>query len=236
MQNQYAPPQPQQTYAPAQPYQQYQQQQQQGYGQPQQGYGQPQQGYGQQQQGYGQPQQGYGGGQMFNEFQVDLCNSPCEEPVVCGCSMIFPCFPARNQRVRLLDGDLSRYECCNGRYARCTSCLDSCVQGNEDVCLWLETCCCTSFSIYTNRAMIQERFNVRDSQCDQIIQGCLIFCTLLECLARCAGHRDPNFREMVDCMYTSVFACLNAQHEHELDYQLGATKGGAPPLLGGMGR
>jgi len=176
----------------------------------------------------GGPTPGHGG------FMVDLLSAPCAEPLTCCCSMPFPCVAAHDHRLRLLDHDVSRYKCCNDRYSRCTSCLDDCTRGNEECCLWLEAICCHECAIYTNRAMIQERFGVRDSDCDQCLQGCVVFCQFLECLLRCAGHEDPNLRQLVDLIVCAMYSCMNAQHEHELNGRLGPSK--APPLLGEMAR
>lgn len=162
----------------------------------------------------------YGGVQ---EFQKGMMNACFTQPLTCALSCIFPCFKARSHRLTMLDNDITRYKCFNDRFSRCTHCCDDCVKGNESCCLWLEACCCHECAIYTNRSMIMQRFNVRDSACDSCIQIFLCFCQLFRCVLACLGYRSQELDTFVDCLYCAVYACMNSQHEAEIEYRLGVT-------------
>ena len=166
-----------------------------------------------------------------------MINACFYKPMSFAVTCVCPCFYARSHRITLLDGDMSRYKCCNDRYAMCTRHCDGCVEGNEACCLWCESIFCSECAHYTNRSMIMERFGVRDSACDACIQIFVCFCQIFSCVLRCTGNGSDELDTLVDILYCMVYGCMAAQHAYELDYQLGEGAGGKQPdVMGRMSR
>jgi len=71
--------------------------------------------------------------------------------------------------------------------------------------------------------------------CDACIQIFLCFCQILNCVLRCSGNGSDELETFVDGLYCAVYACMNSQHEAEIEHRLGVTTK-EPDVMGRMGR
>jgi hypothetical protein len=117
------------------------------------------------------------------------------------------------------------YICCGGMFDCC--CLkDPC----SDSCLIPEVCCCFTCSLVANRFLMQTRFNLRNTDCDNCIltftaaMACLVsilrcICTSSPCkvLNRCSGAKvSSQVQSLVDLLVCSVEGCMLTQQDIEL--------------------
>lgn len=145
-------------------------------------------------------------GQQLPDFQVGMCGAMCAAPCYCclGC-FCAPCF-ACHQRLRVLQG--AEYRCCAGTIPCCTCKMPEC-------CLCCEVFFCLSCAVSSTRIVIQERYGINNSCCDQCILWTSCICS---CLASCmGGQRGDEARCFANFLYLSVVGCMQAQQEHELD-------------------
>jgi len=155
-----------------------------------------------------------------NEWAVGMCSAPCEAPG----TFLFSCFccpcQAYSHRTTLLDNNYDNYHCCGGLWgASCTNCCDSCTRPCPQLCLCLEVCFCLNCAVSGNRYMIQDRFRLMNTPCD----NCLLWFTCLLSWAitilRCFIDIPQEVENIVDLIYYTVLGCMQTQHDIELKRQ-----------------
>merc|ERR1712151_1485909 len=197
--------------------------------------------------------QKYGG--MPNTFQTNLCNAPCKNP---GCCLIAFCCPtcaACTMRSRVLEGDLSRYICCQGDIPGCC-CFKPGQMGESscpELCLCCEACCCLGLSVSSTRMVIMDAKQLAPDPCDYRLMCFSNFLQILSCICHIAAIIEPSLRDLADLVdriadlvFYMILACMVAQVDLELKAGYGgypgrggpmpkAQKGGAPATIE-MGR
>ena len=141
-------------------------------------------------------------------FVVPMKDAPTAEPGVCiyGCCCI-PC-AAFSIRRDVLDGDFSRYVCCQGYFCPPNTCTEtSCPQ----LCLCCEAFLCPGPSMSGTRLYLMDMYQLQPDPCDnQIIRlnNCLV---CLSCIC------DRNCTQCISqCVFVSTFGCMAAQAVAEL--------------------
>lgn len=102
-----------------------------------------------------------------NQFQITMMDGLCKnQPVCCLTCFCAPC-SAYYTRYRVLDGDMTRYVCCQG-YMNC-SCFKAGSCGEKscpECCLCLESFFCIGLSMSSSRMYIMDRYDLRPDPCD----------------------------------------------------------------------
>eukprot|EP00038_Savillea_parva_P006470 m.163982 g.163982 ORF g.163982 m.163982 type:complete len:199 (+) comp12364_c0_seq1:79-675(+) len=159
------------------------------------------------------------------EWQTDMCHvccnggcCPCLIASVCCC----PC--ACYLRNKALQGDMSKYQCCQGYICRgCTS-YCKCCENNCPCCtLFCESFLCNCFAISATRMWVQEERQILTDPCDNRIIRFNNCCQLLACFCYILAIFCDAFRAIADLIgliadivYIITSGCMQAQTYVEL--------------------
>eukprot|EP00736_Rhodelphis_marinus_P005417 Rmarinus@m.11427 len=165
-----------------------------------------------------------------NEFKVTMMKAPCEEPgIFCAAALCAPCM-ACHTRKKVLDGDLSKYTCCQG-YMDCAmgpckfTAGETCHEKDcPEMCLCLESCCCLGLSVSSTRNYVMDQRQLHSDPCDRRIIRCNNFLQMLACVCdiiyavsgECREGRDL-IRCIADLVFCATQACMQAQVLHEVE-------------------
>jgi len=154
------------------------------------------------------------------EWKVGMCGAPCESPGKFMFYCVCPCLGVVNHREVLIGN--GPYYCCNRHFPVC--CLkDECPRS----CVWCEACCCLNIAIGVNRHILQDRYAIRNTPCDECILWCTCLTSWCLCIMRCCGYDvPPEVQNCVDCLYCTVQGCMQTQQAIEME-AVGCTL--APP-------
>merc|ERR1711920_132394 len=189
-------------------------------------------------------------------WSTGMLTAPCSKTCCCLTAFILPCCVSYHARRRTIYNDMSRYICCGG-YCPCSGkCGEkSCPQ----LCLCLETVFCFAQSVMSTRFMIQDEMQLENTSCDNCLMGTVVVLQQIACILQIVacfvGSGElQDAANIVSCIadlvYCSVCACMQAQHEHQLDQRdltptiaLGVPAppmivppGQAPPMKGHPGK
>lgn len=162
-----------------------------------------------------------------NQFQMSLKDGCCQHQP--WCLLTYLCAPCSTYytRYRVLDGDMSKYICCQG-YISCM-CFKPGEMGEQscpEFCLCVESVCCLGLSMSSSRMAVMDQYDLRPDPCDnQLIRlsNCLqvlsCVCTLLSLFMKELKHLAHLTRVAAHCVFYSLMGCMAAQVNYELDYQ-----------------
>lgn len=162
-----------------------------------------------------------------NRFQISLMDGCFQhQPWCCLTYLCAPC-SAYYTRYRVLDGDMTKYTCCQG-YIRC-ACFQPGEMGEQNCpqfCLGLESCCCLGLSMSTSRLSVMDRYDLRPDPCDNrlirfsnCMQVLTCVCDILAMFNRDLRHAAHLTHMAADLIFYSLMGCMAAQVNYELDYQ-----------------
>mmetsp|Transcript_15132 Transcript_15132/g.22670 ORF Transcript_15132/g.22670 Transcript_15132/m.22670 type:complete len:175 (+) Transcript_15132:32-556(+) len=157
-----------------------------------------------------------------NNWRVDFWSTMCLHPCQWCVSCMFPCCMAYHQRNLLLDGDLTQYSCCQGVYGCKCTCWRTCPQ----LGLCLEVSLCTWCSVAANRIMIQDRWRIQNTKCENAILCMACICSWVICISSFFVNIPLEAECAIECIYCSLLGCLNTQQEIELKYRLADAENG----------
>lgn len=163
------------------------------------------------------------GQQFTNEWQMGLCKTCFVHPSTCCYSCwCTPC-KAYSQRNELLELTREKYVCAGGMLP-CGCCSEPCA---ED---WLlcEVLCCPHFAVMVNRFLIQSRFAIRNTCCDDFI----ILCAL--CGACCSLSHPKEHEKGDHCssiLVCAVSGCMLTQHDAEIQHLRTVGYAGVPDYI-----
>lgn len=122
-------------------------------------------------------------------------------------------------RRKVLEGDMSRYVCCQGYTNIC--CFQAGTLGEQycpDVCLCCESCCCNGFAISASRMYMMDRYQLASDPCDyrlirinNCIQILSCFCNILAVIDEKFQHLAGIIDRIADFFYHLVSGCMTAQ-------------------------
>eukprot|EP00636_Phaeomonas_parva_P012273 CAMPEP_0118854230 /NCGR_PEP_ID=MMETSP1163-20130328/2525_1 /TAXON_ID=124430 /ORGANISM="Phaeomonas parva, Strain CCMP2877" /LENGTH=183 /DNA_ID=CAMNT_0006786923 /DNA_START=92 /DNA_END=643 /DNA_ORIENTATION=- len=156
-----------------------------------------------------------------------MAEAPCKEPLRCCVgALCAPCC-ACYQRKEALDGQMDRYECCQGYIPGCCCCKPG-KMGEKScptLCLCLEGCCCPATSLSVTRMYLQDLLDISSDPMDiRIIKftNCMIY---LSCICNILAIFIAELRELAqiidcitDCIVASVSGCMSAQIYREIEH------------------
>ena len=156
---------------------------------------------------------------------------PCTEPMTCLSAYCLPWCCVRQQRIELLENDMTRYICCAGIMGHtCTNwCTENCTHGREDVCLCVESFICLGCAIHGNRYMVMSHYGLTTDCCDIFILYLSCICSILACLCQ-----NDLFETLADIIYYMTVGCMVAQHQHEMKTFGYPQKGSTAGAVGGV--
>jgi hypothetical protein len=183
------------------------------------------------------------------EWETGMMKSCCANPLGCCVSMFFPCCCAFYLRYKALNGDWSKYSCCQGFI--CGNCMKS-VPGQEDcpqLCLCCEVTFCESCAISATRVYVQVERQIKTDPCDNRIirfNNCMqilsCICNILAIFFDGLDQLAAIIDLIADIVYCLTQACMQAQTHHELklhptvnDYGAGGGKPGGHAIGGASG-
>lgn len=151
------------------------------------------------------------------DWHVGLFEAPCVEPqefcLACFCP---PCY-SYQQRVTLIGSDaLSRsYRCCNGAYGNCSCGGENC----GELCLGAEVVCCFWCSVFGNRLTLQNRFNIRNTSCENFILWLACILSWVRLILRLIVDVPCHPELLCDCLYLALSGCMQSQQQAEIKYR-----------------
>ncbi|CAM9190063.1 unnamed protein product, partial [Ectocarpus fasciculatus] len=102
-----------------------------------------------------------------NRFQLSLMDGLTHNQPWCLLTFLCPPCATYYSRYRVLDGDMSRYTCCQG-YLNC-ACFKAGTMGESscpEVCLALESCLCLGPAMSSSRLLVMDTYSLRPDPCD----------------------------------------------------------------------
>mmetsp|Transcript_37764 Transcript_37764/g.52334 ORF Transcript_37764/g.52334 Transcript_37764/m.52334 type:complete len:185 (+) Transcript_37764:38-592(+) len=159
-------------------------------------------------------------------WDVHICSTCCKVPMYwcLGC-LCYPCFACYQRGVIIEDWD--NYKCCQNYVCGCGDCCESCTSPCPPCCAFLEACICPWCSLFSNRAFLQDKFQIANTKLEEAMMICLCVCSCIICLLRCFGP-DGLIPDEVDCLLDCIFmmcaGCFLSQQQHEWDYRMKGAK------------
>lgn len=175
--------------------------------------------------------------QYGKQWETDMMHSPCNNCKGFCCAAWFPCCFSMHLRTVALQGDMTKYSCCQGYFCdRCCAPCNDMAQNCPSFCLCIEAFVFHSCAISATRIYVQEERQITTDPCDNRL---IRFNNCVQLLA-CIFHLFANHNEICnllatifdfasDVVYCTIQACMQAQTHHELtlhptaaDYGAGA--------------
>lgn len=131
------------------------------------------------------------------------------------------CFTQILLRQKVLEGDMHKYQCCQGYVNNC--CFKAGSLGEEScpfLCLVLEAFFCSNLAVSASRMYVMDRYQLSSDPCDYRLirlSNCLqmlsCFCDLLACACDNGNIRQLAILidHLADLMYHCVSSCMTAQ-------------------------
>mmetsp|Transcript_1801 Transcript_1801/g.2839 ORF Transcript_1801/g.2839 Transcript_1801/m.2839 type:complete len:171 (-) Transcript_1801:519-1031(-) len=158
-----------------------------------------------------EPTDGVEGRFRRNEFQRSLKES-CLTPCCCFAFMCPPC-SAYYIRYKALDGDMTRYECCQGYFTFLCIQPGNCAEASIPAfCLALESCCCLGCSVSSSRMYVMDHYDLRFDPCDNRLirfNNCLqmltCICDILSICVEEAREWTWVLHHAADCVFYTLY-------------------------------
>mmetsp|Transcript_22874 Transcript_22874/g.33418 ORF Transcript_22874/g.33418 Transcript_22874/m.33418 type:complete len:206 (+) Transcript_22874:107-724(+) len=172
-----------------------------------------------------------------NSFQISLMDAVCKGQPCCCISCFCPCCAAFKARKDALDGDMSRYICCQGYIPGCLCCkAGSCGESScPDCCLCLEAFLCVGPSMSSSRLYMMDKYQLANDPCDNRLirlNNCL---QILSCICDILAIFIQELRELAtllrciaDTFFYSLMGCMSAQINYEVEYRKSKQGGHTP--------
>ena len=138
-------------------------------------------------------------------FQISLLEGLYKNQPVCCCTYLLPCCAAYYTRHRVLDGDMSRYVCCQGYFDNfCFRSGSTCREKDcPHFCLGCESLCCVGPSMSSSRIFVSDMYDLRPDPTDNRMIRFTNCLQLLSCVCDVAAIFDENLRHLVS-IYPSI--------------------------------
>lgn len=162
-----------------------------------------------------------------NSFHVRMADTPCHAQPYCFLGYLCPCCMAYWARYKTLNGDLSRYTCCQG-YLDCGcfragNCNE---QACPELCLAIESCLCLGPAVSSTRLFLMDMYDLKPDQCDNRLvrfTNCLMclscVCDIAAIFVRDARHLAHAIHVVSECAFYSTIGCMVGQILVEIDHR-----------------
>merc|ERR1712151_1053195 len=174
-----------------------------------------------------------------NTFATNLCNAPCQNPGCCCIAFCCPLCAVYTMRTKVLEGDMSRYICCQGYYGPCC-CFKPGRMGEQSMpecCLCCEACCCIGLSMSATRMVVMDAKQLTPDPCDYRLMCFSNFLQILSCICHIVAIIEPSLRDLADLVdriadlvFYMILACMVAQVDLELKAGYGGYPGRGEPM------
>jgi len=172
--------------------------------------------------------------QYPHTWDVGLLETVCSEPCCLLGSCL--CFPCANYKIRkeAMNHDTANYRCFQGYYCGIMACCCPCQSDCGACCLAGESILCPHLSVMATRHLVQEKYNVKNTCCENSLINCVLAC---ECLMCCVDD-DSCLHDILHCTAHAIMCvampCMQAQAHHQMrleenTYLLAA--GGPPSVI-----
>lgn len=162
-----------------------------------------------------------------SHWDVHICSTCCKVPLYwlcgCACSCCFTCY----QRGVIIE-DWDNYRCCQNYLCGCGEHCHSCTEPCPQVCACLESFICSWCALFSNRAYLQDKFQIANTKLEEVMMCLLCVCAIVICILSCVFPIPNEVDCLIDCIYLSCAGCFLSQQMHEWDYRMK----GAPSLSG----
>lgn len=160
-------------------------------------------------------------------FQISMMDALYKNQPWCCCTYLLPCCSAYYTRYKVLDGDLTKYTCCQGYMDnRCFHAGTCGEQSNPSCCLCLETFFCLGPSVSSSRMFVMDQYDLRPDPCDNRIirfTNCLMLlscvCDVLSIFIREIRHLAHLIHVVANCVFYSTIGCMASQVNREVDFR-----------------
>ena len=152
-----------------------------------------------------------------NRFQISMMDGLTTHQPWCCLTYLCPCCSAYYTRYRVLDGDMTKYMCCQG-YFNCF-CLRGGSCGEQycpDLCLALESFFCVGPSMSASRLTVMDQYDLRPDPWDNRLIR----------FSNCCKCKCPTFSQYYNPCALSAIADLRVPHSRNLFTRAAGT--GAP--------
>jgi hypothetical protein len=122
-------------------------------------------------------------------------------------------------RHKILQGDMSKYQCCQGYFNCC--CFKAGSMGEDScphLCLCLESFFCNNLAVSSSRMYVMDKYKLSSDPCDYRLIRLNNMLQLLSCVCHIMAMFDREFIRLVqlidhvaDLMYHLVASCMTAQ-------------------------
>lgn len=158
-------------------------------------------------------------------FQTTMCKSPVDNcPRFCF-AFICPCLSACLLRRQVLEGDMSKYSCCQGYVPICGCDKPNCcgAQSCPNFCNCVEASVCCSFSVSSTRAYVMDQRGLQSDPCDRRLIRLNNFCATLSCICdiiACFYEPCRNAANVMRNISRIIFLCTQACMQSQTDFEL----------------
>eukprot|EP00039_Didymoeca_costata_P018534 m.333875 g.333875 ORF g.333875 m.333875 type:complete len:214 (+) comp17236_c0_seq1:93-734(+) len=164
----------------------------------------------------------------FNQrqWETTMVEAPCNNVGGCCFACFCPCCSAYTLRKRALQGDMTKYKCCQGYICPQCCATDSCYERTQqcpDFCLACECLCCLGFSISGTRIYVQEERQIMTDPCDNRLIRFNNVLQILACICQCLAIIFKPLKDLAqlirciaDIVYWTTQACMQAQVDLEM--------------------
>jgi len=169
-----------------------------------------------------------------NLFQTNMMNAPyvdCPRSCLWCCGQFIPYTCGCTQyalRSKVLDGDMSKYECFQGYFNVCC-CIKAGSCGEKScpqLCLCCEAWVCNFAAVSASRQYVMEKYDLASDPCDYRLIRCnnclqmlACFCSILSMVVDGFDQLAAIINWIADLVYHTVSGCMTAQTAYEYDYQ-----------------
>jgi hypothetical protein len=155
--------------------------------------------------------------ECHGKWSIGLFEAPCKAPLdfcmgflCCGCT----CYKTATQRLEIIDFVNEQYVCCGGIFP-CGPLGEPC----DPNCVWVEACCCNGCAISGNRFLMQTRFDLQNTCCDDCILWVTCIASWAICIMKFFMDVPDELEMLVDLLIQTVNGCMLAQQAYELKEQ-----------------
>jgi hypothetical protein len=174
-------------------------------------------------------------------FQISMMDTLTHNQPICLFSYMMPCCFAFHTRYEILQGDMTRYSCCQGYMDN--ACFRAGQFGEQStswspyVCLALESSICLGPSVSSSRMHVSDLYNLRPDPFDnQIIRftNCVVALGCVFDVLSLLSKKPRGMRKLKQYLHYftkivvySTIGCMNSQVNYELQYRRDAGKYGS---------
>eukprot|EP01038_Epipyxis_sp_PR26KG_P012686 gene12686-17009_t len=162
-----------------------------------------------------------------NQFQLSMMDTLSSNQPACCLSYFLPCCASYYIRYKTLDGDMTRYTCCQGYMDNICFRSGSCGERScPEFCLGVESFCCLGPSVSATRMMVMDQYDLRPDPCDNRLVRLLNCLMIMSCICDIASIFVRELRDFAHLLHTianmmfyCLIGCMVSQVHNEVNYR-----------------